>query len=167
MALYNLIGLEVKGGYECPTTGWVQKTTYCILTFIRTCFPVNACYNVCIMSVTVSVTMYFSFSIQVNGIMSSENRTFENVKAVILSAHKDTTSSSKITFYDNWAENYDQVRRLKQGYVQNMSSAFLTFQWHLTEGILSVAYNLIVQKTNDYNYDFFKKKNKYVLHSFM
>ncbi|XP_029923909.1 methyltransferase-like protein 27 [Myripristis murdjan] len=40
--------------------------------------------------------------------MSAENRTFENVKAVILSAHKNTTSSNKITFYDNWAENYDQ-----------------------------------------------------------
>ncbi|XP_029030260.1 methyltransferase-like protein 27 [Betta splendens] len=39
--------------------------------------------------------------------MSSVN-TFENVKAVILSAHKSTTSRDKVGFYNSWAENYDQ-----------------------------------------------------------
>ncbi|KAM7374434.1 hypothetical protein PAMP_007091 [Pampus punctatissimus] len=34
--------------------------------------------------------------------------TFENVKALILSAHKSTTSKDKIDFYNTWAENYDQ-----------------------------------------------------------
>ncbi|KAM9729143.1 methyltransferase-like protein 27 isoform 2-T3 [Menidia menidia] len=40
--------------------------------------------------------------------MSSANNTFENVKAVILSAHKSTTSREKVSFYNSWAENYDQ-----------------------------------------------------------
>lgn len=42
--------------------------------------------------------------------MSSVANTFENVKAVILSAHKNTTSTDKVSFYNSWAENYDQVR---------------------------------------------------------
>ncbi|KAM4546009.1 methyltransferase-like protein 27 isoform 1-T2 [Odontesthes bonariensis] len=40
--------------------------------------------------------------------MSAVGNTFENVKAVILSAHKSTTSREKVIFYDSWAENYDQ-----------------------------------------------------------
>ncbi|KAF3705722.1 Methyltransferase-like protein 27 [Channa argus] len=40
--------------------------------------------------------------------MSAVNNTFEHVKAVILSAHKDTTSRDKVNFYNSWAENYDQ-----------------------------------------------------------
>ncbi|XP_040005977.1 methyltransferase-like protein 27 isoform X2 [Xiphias gladius] len=40
--------------------------------------------------------------------MSASNNTFENVKAVILSAHKSTTSREKVDFYNSWAENYDQ-----------------------------------------------------------
>ncbi|CAK6971437.1 methyltransferase-like protein 27 [Scomber scombrus] len=40
--------------------------------------------------------------------MSSVTNTFENVKAVILSAHKSTTSRDKVDFYNTWAENYDQ-----------------------------------------------------------
>lgn len=43
-------------------------------------------------------------------IMSAVANTFENVKAVILSAHKNTTSTDKVSFYNSWAENYDQVR---------------------------------------------------------
>ncbi|XP_006784905.1 methyltransferase-like protein 27 isoform X2 [Neolamprologus brichardi] len=41
-------------------------------------------------------------------IMSAVANTFENVKAVILSAHKNTTSRDKVSFYNSWAENYDQ-----------------------------------------------------------
>ncbi|KAK2828237.1 hypothetical protein Q5P01_019271 [Channa striata] len=41
-------------------------------------------------------------------IMSATNNTFENVKAVILSAHKSATSRDKVNFYNSWAENYDQ-----------------------------------------------------------
>uniref|UniRef100_A0A1A8BBL5 Williams Beuren syndrome chromosome region 27 n=1 Tax=Nothobranchius kadleci TaxID=1051664 RepID=A0A1A8BBL5_NOTKA len=40
--------------------------------------------------------------------MSADRNTFENVKAVILSAHKGTTSKEKVSFYNTWADNYDQ-----------------------------------------------------------
>ncbi|KAM4620197.1 methyltransferase-like protein 27 [Polymixia lowei] len=40
--------------------------------------------------------------------MSAVTRTFEEVKDVILSVHKNATNSDKMTFYNNWAENYDQ-----------------------------------------------------------
>ncbi|KAI3373210.1 hypothetical protein L3Q82_006521 [Scortum barcoo] len=40
--------------------------------------------------------------------MSAVANTFENVKAVILSAHKSSTSREKVNFYNSWAENYDQ-----------------------------------------------------------
>ncbi|KAM8742523.1 methyltransferase-like protein 27 isoform 1-T1 [Acanthopagrus schlegelii] len=40
--------------------------------------------------------------------MSADTNTFENVKAVILSCHKNTTSEEKVNFYNTWAENYDQ-----------------------------------------------------------
>ncbi|XP_071362107.1 methyltransferase-like protein 27 [Trachinotus anak] len=40
--------------------------------------------------------------------MSVSTNTFENVKAVILSAHKSSTSRDKVNFYNSWAENYDQ-----------------------------------------------------------
>lgn len=43
--------------------------------------------------------------------MSADSNTFESVKAVILSAHKSTTSEEKVSFYNRWAENYDQVRK--------------------------------------------------------
>lgn len=43
--------------------------------------------------------------------MSAVTNTFENVKAVILSAHKSTTSKEKVNFYNSWAETYDQVRQ--------------------------------------------------------
>lgn len=43
--------------------------------------------------------------------MAAESSTFESVKAIVLSAHKNTTSEEKISFYDRWAENYDQVRK--------------------------------------------------------
>ncbi|KAM9437302.1 methyltransferase-like protein 27 isoform 2-T2 [Salvelinus alpinus] len=35
-------------------------------------------------------------------------RTFEDVKDVILSAHKNTEAGDKVGFYNTWAENYDQ-----------------------------------------------------------
>lgn len=40
--------------------------------------------------------------------MSSVTKTFENVKAVILSAHESSTLQEKVKFYDSWAEDYDQ-----------------------------------------------------------
>ncbi|XP_072230942.1 methyltransferase-like protein 27 [Leuresthes tenuis] len=40
--------------------------------------------------------------------MSAVSNTFENVKAVILSAHKSTTPREKVNFYNSWAGNYDQ-----------------------------------------------------------
>ncbi|XP_073335525.1 methyltransferase-like protein 27 [Pagrus major] len=40
--------------------------------------------------------------------MSAVTNTFENVKAVILSCHKNSTSEEKVNFYNSWAENYDQ-----------------------------------------------------------
>ncbi|KAM8742524.1 methyltransferase-like protein 27 isoform 2-T2 [Acanthopagrus schlegelii] len=43
--------------------------------------------------------------------MSADTNTFENVKAVILSCHKNTTSEEKVNFYNTWAENYDQMKR--------------------------------------------------------
>lgn len=42
--------------------------------------------------------------------MATINDKFENVKAVILSVHKNTTTKDKVGFYDTWAEKYDQVR---------------------------------------------------------
>ncbi|KAM3869261.1 methyltransferase-like protein 27 [Diretmus argenteus] len=40
--------------------------------------------------------------------MAAVTRTLEHVKEVILSAHNCTSSDDKITFYNNWADNYDQ-----------------------------------------------------------
>lgn len=40
--------------------------------------------------------------------MSSVTNTFENVKAVILSAHKNSTARDKLSFYNTWAKNYEQ-----------------------------------------------------------
>ncbi|XP_029375997.1 methyltransferase-like protein 27 isoform X2 [Echeneis naucrates] len=40
--------------------------------------------------------------------MSASAKTFENVKTLILSAHKNTTSRDKVNFYNSWADNYDQ-----------------------------------------------------------
>ncbi|XP_041864008.1 methyltransferase-like protein 27 isoform X2 [Melanotaenia boesemani] len=40
--------------------------------------------------------------------MSAVDNAFENVKAIILSAHESTTSWEKVNFYNSWAENYDQ-----------------------------------------------------------
>lgn len=41
-------------------------------------------------------------------IMSSDTKVFENVRAVILSAHEGTTLKEKVNFYNSWAKNYDQ-----------------------------------------------------------
>ncbi|XP_051956173.1 methyltransferase-like protein 27 isoform X2 [Xyrauchen texanus] len=40
--------------------------------------------------------------------MANPSRTFSNVKNVILSAHKNTGAHDKVSFYDTWAENYEQ-----------------------------------------------------------
>ncbi|CAG08869.1 unnamed protein product [Tetraodon nigroviridis] len=40
--------------------------------------------------------------------MSAVTKTYESVKAVILSAHKSTTTREKLNFYNSWAQNYDQ-----------------------------------------------------------
>lgn len=44
--------------------------------------------------------------------MSAATNTFENVKAVILSAHENSSSREKANFYNCWAENYDQVWKM-------------------------------------------------------
>ncbi|XP_030602567.1 methyltransferase-like protein 27 isoform X2 [Archocentrus centrarchus] len=41
-------------------------------------------------------------------IMSAVTDTFEHVKAVIQSVHKNATSRDKINFYNSWAEHYEQ-----------------------------------------------------------
>ncbi|XP_034462413.1 methyltransferase-like protein 27 [Hippoglossus hippoglossus] len=40
--------------------------------------------------------------------MSAGSNTFEDVKAVVLSAHDSATSRQKVDFYSSWAENYDK-----------------------------------------------------------
>eukprot|EP00066_Takifugu_rubripes_P006359 XP_003971103.2 PREDICTED: Williams-Beuren syndrome chromosomal region 27 protein-like [Takifugu rubripes] len=40
--------------------------------------------------------------------MSEVTNTYEKVKAVILSAHKSSTTREKVNFYNSWAQNYDQ-----------------------------------------------------------
>ncbi|XP_041657708.1 methyltransferase-like protein 27 isoform X2 [Cheilinus undulatus] len=40
--------------------------------------------------------------------MSAGNKTLDDVRSTILSAHKGSTLEDKITFYDSWAENYEQ-----------------------------------------------------------
>lgn len=40
--------------------------------------------------------------------MASTEDQFENVKALVLSAHEDCTADAKINFYDSWAKKYDQ-----------------------------------------------------------
>ncbi|KAK1157452.1 methyltransferase-like protein 27 [Acipenser oxyrinchus oxyrinchus] len=40
--------------------------------------------------------------------MAAAERTFSDVKEVILSAHKDTVAEDKVGFYNKWANNYEQ-----------------------------------------------------------
>ncbi|XP_059911867.1 methyltransferase-like protein 27 isoform X3 [Gadus macrocephalus] len=40
--------------------------------------------------------------------MSSETRTLDNVKDVILSAHMNLSPAEKVEFYNTWSENYDK-----------------------------------------------------------
>ncbi|CAJ1063781.1 methyltransferase-like protein 27 isoform X2 [Xyrichtys novacula] len=40
--------------------------------------------------------------------MSAESKTFEDIRAAVLSCHKSCTLQDKMKFYDSWAENYDQ-----------------------------------------------------------
>lgn len=54
------------------------------------------------------VFLFFSYST-----MSAGTNTFENVKAVILSAHESSTTREKLNFYNSWAQNYDQVWEMK------------------------------------------------------
>lgn len=49
--------------------------------------------------------------------MSAVTNTYEKVKAVILSAHKNSTTEEKINFYNSWAQNYDQVWQIYVHYV--------------------------------------------------
>lgn len=41
--------------------------------------------------------------------MAAGGKAFEHVKKNILSAHESTLSGEKVTFYNSWAESYDQV----------------------------------------------------------
>ncbi|XP_053504868.1 methyltransferase-like protein 27 isoform X2 [Ictalurus furcatus] len=38
----------------------------------------------------------------------ADTRTFEDVRNTVLSAHKNTGSEEKVTFYNTWAESYEQ-----------------------------------------------------------
>lgn len=49
--------------------------------------------------------------------MSAVTNTYEKVKAVILSAHENSTREEKINFYNSWALNYDQVWQIYVHYV--------------------------------------------------
>uniref|UniRef100_G3QB50 Methyltransferase like 27 n=1 Tax=Gasterosteus aculeatus aculeatus TaxID=481459 RepID=G3QB50_GASAC len=40
--------------------------------------------------------------------MAAGGKAFEHVKKTILSAHESTLSGEKVTFYNSWAESYDQ-----------------------------------------------------------
>ncbi|KTF89123.1 hypothetical protein cypCar_00020306, partial [Cyprinus carpio] len=40
--------------------------------------------------------------------MTNTSQTFSDVRNVILSAHKNTGAQDKVSFYDTWAENYEQ-----------------------------------------------------------
>ncbi|XP_074528676.1 methyltransferase-like protein 27 [Halichoeres trimaculatus] len=40
--------------------------------------------------------------------MSASRKTFEDVRAAVLSCHENCTLQDKMKFYDSWAENYDQ-----------------------------------------------------------
>uniref|UniRef100_A0A671S0K4 Methyltransferase like 27 n=1 Tax=Sinocyclocheilus anshuiensis TaxID=1608454 RepID=A0A671S0K4_9TELE len=40
--------------------------------------------------------------------MANTSRTFSDMRNVILSAHKNTGAQVKVSFYDTWAENYEQ-----------------------------------------------------------
>lgn len=45
-------------------------------------------------------------------IMATVTNTFENVKAAVLLAHKNSSTADKIGFYNNWAKNYERVRQV-------------------------------------------------------
>ncbi|XP_034538817.1 methyltransferase-like protein 27 isoform X2 [Notolabrus celidotus] len=40
--------------------------------------------------------------------MSANDKTLEDIRATVLSCHKDSTLQDKLKVYDSWAENYDQ-----------------------------------------------------------
>ncbi|TKS82838.1 Methyltransferase-like protein 27 [Collichthys lucidus] len=54
------------------------------------------------------LTITINVKMRGSDIMSAVTNSFENVKAVILSCHKDSSSREKVNFYNSWAENYDQ-----------------------------------------------------------
>lgn len=62
--------------------------------------------------------------------MSAVTNTFENVKAVILSAHENSTTEEKLNFYNSWAQNYDQVWEMKWQ-KDTTSGNILVFVWNM------------------------------------
>lgn len=39
----------------------------------------------------------------------ADTRTLEDVRNIVLSAHKNTGPKEKVAFYNTWAESYEQV----------------------------------------------------------
>ncbi|KAG7516574.1 methyltransferase 27 isoform X1 [Solea senegalensis] len=62
--------------------------------------------------------------------MSADTVTFDSVKAVILSAHEETTTEEKVNFYNSWAHSYEQdvavLDYLAPGLAANMISTHVT-----------------------------------------
>lgn len=62
--------------------------------------------------------------------MATINDKFENVKAVILSVHKNTTTKDKVGFYDTWAEKYDQDVAVLDYRAPNLAANTITSHFH-------------------------------------
>lgn len=58
--------------------------------------------------------------------MAAATYTFENVKATILSAHKNTTSREKVNFYSSWAENYEQFVSVLEYRAPSLAANFIS-----------------------------------------
>ncbi|CAN9501127.1 unnamed protein product [Ophioblennius macclurei] len=74
--------------------------------------------------------------------MSSDTKTFENVKGMILSAHKDSTAGDKISFYNTWAKSYEQDMVLLDYRAPNLATSRISSHFSgapETAAILDVA----------------------------
>ncbi|XP_028322836.1 methyltransferase-like protein 27 [Gouania willdenowi] len=55
--------------------------------------------------------------------MAAASKTFEDVKSVILSAHKNATAKDKVDFYNCWAKNYEQDLVLLEYRAANLAAS--------------------------------------------
>ncbi|KAJ7996097.1 hypothetical protein DPEC_G00233540 [Dallia pectoralis] len=58
------------------------------------------------------------------------DRTFEDVKDVILSAHKNTAAGDKVNFYNTWAEDYDKDVALLDYRAPSLAANCLSSSFH-------------------------------------